>query len=279
VIARVATTVVRDIARRAAPSSVAGAVFLALLALTALLAPLGGYAVGADVDPLVRSQGPSAAHWLGTDHLGRDVFWRLLLASRTFVGPGLLSCAIAALVGVPLGAAAGWSGGPVSLAIRTALGSVAAIPRLVLVLLGCAIYGDGPVQLAAITGLAAAPSLAEAVVERVERLRIEDFVMASQAHGLSDLRILGLHLVAIASGRAIVRRMVETFGAFVVVECTLSYLGGFGVQEPVPSWGNMLAFEWGRGFTSAVIAPGVAIWATLGACVLASRLFAEASDG
>lgn len=278
-IPRLFLTVGRGIVRRADRSSIAGSAFLVGVVLVALLAPLSGYPVGADVDPTVRSLGPSVRHWLGTDHLGRDVFWRLALASRTFVGPGLLSCGIAALVGVPLGAIAGWRGGPLSLAIRTGLASVAAIPRLVLVLLGCAIYGDGPIALAAITGLGAAPTLAEAVLERIERLRIEEFVLASQAHGLSDLRILALHLVALASGPGIVRRLFETFGAFVVIECTLSYLGGFGVQEPMPSWGNMLAFEWGRGFASSVVAPALAIWTTVGACVLTSRMFAEVDDG
>jgi peptide/nickel transport system permease protein len=278
VIARFAATFGRRIARRADPSAVGGLWFLGLVVLLALLAPLSGYPVGADVDPAIRSQGPSLAHWFGTDHLGRDVFWRLVLASRTFVGPGLLSCGIAAVIGVPLGAIAGWTSGPSSLAIRTGIASIAAIPRLVLVLLGCAVYGDGPVALATIAGIGAAPSIAETVIERVERLRIEEFVLASRAHGLSDLRILGLHLVVMASGRGIVRRLFETFGAFVVIECTLSYLGGFGVQEPMPSWGNMLAFEWGRDLGSSVLAPGIAIWATLGACVLTSRMFGEVVD-
>lgn len=277
-IGRMVTVLGRRILRQAPPSALGAAVFLGLLAAVALLAPLSGYPVGADVDPTVRSQGPSLAHWLGTDHLGRDVFWRLVLGARTFVGPGLLSCGFALAVGVPAGAIAGWTGGPASLAIRTALASLAAVPRLVLVLLGCAIYGDGPVSLAVLTGIAAAPSLAEAVLERIERLRREEFVLAARAHGLSDLRILGLHLVALASGRVIARRLFEVFGAFLVIESTLSYLGGFGVQEPMPSWGNMLAFEWGRDFGSSVLAPGLALWTTLGACVLASRMFAEVDD-
>ena len=97
-----ARTFWRSSARRAAPSSLVGAAGLALLVLVALLSPLAGYPIGADVDAAARSQGPTLAHWLGTDHLGRDVFWRVALASRTSVGPGLLSCAIAAALGVRL---------------------------------------------------------------------------------------------------------------------------------------------------------------------------------
>jgi peptide/nickel transport system permease protein len=267
-----------QVARRAPATGLVGAAVLLGVVLVAILAPLGGYPVGADVDPTARSLGPSLAHWLGTDHLGRDVFWRLLLASRAFVGPGLLACAVAAVVGVPLGAVAGWSGGWVAMAIRIPLGSVAAIPRVILVLLGCAIYGNGPLQLAFIAGLSIAPSLAEAVHERIERLRLEEFVLASRAHGLSDLHVLAVHLVGLACGRTIARHLFEAFGAFVVLECTLSYLGGFGVQEPLPSWGNMLAFEWGRDVGASVLAPGLALWLTVCACTLTSRLFAEVDD-
>lgn len=276
---KIARAVARDVLRRARPSALAGIGLVTLVVLASAFAPLGGYPVGADVDPAARSLGPSTAHWLGTDHLGRDVLWRLLLASGAFVVPGMLSCAVAAVAGVPLGAVAGWRGGGPALAVRTALGSVAAIPRLVLVLLGCAIYGNDPLVLAVAAGIASVPPLAEAVRERIERLRLEEFVLASRAHGLSEARIVLVHLVGAACARPIARRLLDTFGAFVVLECTLSYLGGLGVQEPVPSWGNMLAFEWGRGLGAPVLAPGLAIWATVAACTLAGTLFAEVEDG
>ena len=278
-ILRIAGALATDVARHARVGGIAGLAFVALLMLVSVLAPLGGYPIGADVDGTARSLGPSAAHWLGTDHLGRDTAWRLVLASRAFVAPGVLSCAVAAALGVPLGAFAGWSGGGASLWVRTAIGSVAAVPRLVLVLLFCAVYGNSPIVLALGAGLAAAPPLAEAVHMRIERLRLEEFVLASRAHGLSEFRIVLVHLVGAACGRAIARHLLEAFGAFVVLECTLSYLGGLGVQEPVPSWGNMLAFEWGRGMGASVLAPGLAIFVTIGACTLAASLFAEVEDG
>lgn len=268
-----------QVAASAPRSAWLGAVALAAVALAGVLSPLSGYPVGADVDPLARSLPPSGEHWLGTDHLGRDVFWRLLLSSSAFVGPGLLSCATTLLLALPLGALAGWVGGSTSQLVTTLLGSVAAVPRLVLVLLCCTIFGNDPVTLALSAGLGAAPSLAAAVRERIERLKLEEFVLASSAHGLSPWRILLLHLLAIASGRAIARQLCEAFGAFMVLECTLSYLGGFGVQEPVPSWGNMLAFEWGRELSMGALAPGLCIWGTLLAAALAARLFSEVEDG
>jgi peptide/nickel transport system permease protein len=279
VILRIALSVAADVAKRTRLGGALGLAFVALVAVVSLLAPLGGYPVGADVDGGARSLGPSAAHWLGTDHLGRDLGWRLALASRAFVGPGVLSCLVAAGIGVPLGAVAGWSGGGASLFVRTGLGSIAAVPRLVLVLLLCAVYGSSPVVLAAGAGLAAAPPLAEAVYQRIERLRREQFVLAARAHGLSEPWLVLVHLVGAACGRSIARHLLEAFGAFVVLECTLSYLGGLGVQEPSPSWGNMLAFEWGRGAVLPVFAPGLAIWLTIGGCALAASVFAEVEDG
>jgi peptide/nickel transport system permease protein len=277
--------VIRDVVRRAPLAGWIGAIVLGLVLATAFLAPLGGYPIGADVDPAASSRGPSADHWLGTDRLGRDVFWRLLLASRAFVGPGALACAISGTLGVSLGALAGWRQDAGAQVVRAGLGAVASVPALVLVLLGCARYGNGPVQIAVFAGIATAPSLAEAVRSRIERLRHEDFVAAAQAHGLSDLRILVVHLMGIACGRTIARKLTETFGSFVLLEATLAYLGvrvggaGFGVQEPMPSWGNMMAFEWGSGLTVPFLAPAVALWATVWATAQAARMFAEAEDG
>lgn len=269
----------RSIVSSAPRSAWLGVGLLLGLAALGLWAPLSSYPVGQDVDPLSRSLGCSAAHWLGTDHLGRDVFWRLLLAARAFVGPGLLSCTVTLLLAVPLGAAAGWAGGWTGACVRTLLGSISSIPRLVFVLLCCTIFGNDLFTLAVASGISATPALSSAIIGRIERLRSEEFVLASIAHGLSAPRILFVHLVALACGRSIARALVSSFGAFMVLECTLSYLGRFGVQEPMPSWGNMLAFEWGRDLGASVLAPGFAIWGTLGACALAARLFAETDDG
>lgn len=269
----------REVARRSPASGRLGAAALAVVLGIALLSPLAGYPVGADVDMAARSQGPSAAHWFGTDHLGRDVFWRTLLASRAFAGPGLLAAFVTAAVGVPLGAFAGWTGGSAATGVRACLGAVAAIPPVVLVVLGCARFGAGGFALPVLAGIAGVPSLAEAVRARIERLRVDEFVLASRAHGLSDARILAVHLVGVACGRTIARKLVEGFAGFVVLECTLSYLGVFGVPEPVPSWGNMLAFEWGRGLGASFLAPALALWCTVCATVLAARVFAEVDDG
>ncbi|MEO0605958.1 MAG: hypothetical protein AAF211_31305 [Myxococcota bacterium] len=257
----------------------AGFALLAVVGLVAVLSPLAGYPVGGDVDALSRDLSPSLEHWMGTDHLGRDVFWRWLLASRAFVIPGFGAVALALGLGVTLGAWAGFVGGAVSNTIRFALGAVASVPALVFVLLFCTIYGAGTWQLATSAGIAAAPALAQTVHDRVEAMRRAEFVLAAEAHGVPRIRLLLAHLVGAGAGPAVVRQGLATFGQFVVLECTLSYLGGFGVPEPNPSWGNMLVFDWGRGFGLSVIAPAVAIWATVAATVAAGTAFAEDDDG
>lgn len=258
------------------PSSALGLAFLALVAVGAVLAPLSGYPIGADVQPAQRGLAMSWGHPLGTDHLGRDVWWRLVFAARAFVFPGTLACLTAAVVAVPAAAWAAWGGGWLAGVVRYGFTVIASLPRFVLALLVCAIYGDSPWLLAVAAGVAYAPALAEAVMGRIERLRSDEYVLASSAHGVPTWRLVWIHLVGAACGRLIGRHLLLLFGYFVVLECTLSYLGSFGVQEPLPSWGNMLVFEWGRGLSAGLLAPAVAIWLTVVAAVLASGAFAEA---
>ncbi|MCO4743421.1 MAG: ABC transporter permease [Proteobacteria bacterium] len=256
------------------------AVLVAVVAV-GLTSPLGAWQAALEVSPDIAGQGPSPAHWLGTDHLGRDVFARLQLAAGAFAGPGLLACAVALVLAVPLAAVTAYRGGVVGSATRFGFTSLAAIPRFVLVLLVLSIYGDSSVTLALVAGVSYVPMLGEAVFERIERLRGEEYVLASQAHGLSGARILWVHLVWAACGRLIGRHLLALFGFYLVLETTLSYIGGFGVQEPTPSWGNMLVFEWGRRsvFDPALLAPGLALWLTLAATGWAAEALGEVEHG
>ncbi|MBN2800004.1 MAG: ABC transporter permease subunit [Deltaproteobacteria bacterium] len=251
-----------------------GAVILLAVVLAALLAPLSGYDLVTDVDPGRAHLGLSLAHPLGTDHLGRDVRWRLVFASRAFAGPGLLAAAVAGLLGTLGGALGGYRGGPLAGSARYLYAVIGSIPRFVLVLLVGSVYGDSPWVLALVVGLSYAPALGEALHSRVASLRRAEFVRAGRAYGLSDARILWVHLVWYASRALIGRHLLAVFGYYVVLESTLAYIGGFGVQEPMPSWGNMLVFEWGRGQWLALLAPAAALWLV----VSATRWLADALE-
>jgi len=263
-----------------------GASLLAVVALagiTGAVLPdsLLPYDIVADVDPTRAGLPPGTDHWLGTDHLGRDVCWRLLLSSRAFAGPGLLACLLASLIGVGAGSLAGYAGGPLAAMVRYLATVTASIPRFVLVLLAIAIYGNSTWLIGAVAGVAYAPSVAEAVYTRIDSLRRAEFVLAARAHGLGSGRILLYHLLWVNCRRMVGRHALNLFGYLLLLETTLSYIGGFGVMEPEPSWGNMLAFEFGYSTANpwGVWAPVLAIWLTILACGLLGEALAERRHG
>ncbi len=263
-----------------------GAAIMCLVLVAWIASLVSGYNVVADVNPDRMNALPGSEHWLGTDHLGRDVAWRLMTASQVFVGPAIFACLLALLLGVPAGAWAGWVGGWGAECVRYLFTVVASLPRFVLVLLVCAIYGSTVWNLAAAAAIAYSPAIAEAVYGRIASFRRRGFVLAAEAHGVHWARILGWHLLWVNARTLIARHALQLFAYFLLVETTLSYIGaleagaGFGVPEPTPSWGNMIAFEWGvrDGNPWATWAPALAIWAViLGAMMMADGL-AEADD-
>lgn len=255
----------------------ASAAFLGALLLVAVIAPRLGYVPGTDALAHRASLPPSTGHLLGTDHLGRDIAWRLTLASQAFAGPGLLAALVSTAVGVCAGATSGWLGGPTAAISRWLTGSLASLPRFVWVLLACAAWGDSPAQLGAIVGLAYAPTVSEAVHGRLEALRSTEVFEAARAHGVPGWRRLWIHGIVAGCGRTVARHGALCFGYFLVVETTLAYIGGFGVSEPWPSWGNMLAFEWG--WSPGAVAPAVALWLAVAAVTQVADALQEDRHG
>jgi ABC-type dipeptide/oligopeptide/nickel transport system permease subunit len=241
---------------------------LAVLALLVLGAVVP-YAPLADVDPLSADAAASAAHRLGTDHLGRDVLHRVLAGARAFLVPGGLAAAGASAGGVALGALAGWFGGVVEGVVRGTLGAVRAVPPLVLTLLVMMAVGAGPGGLALGAALAALPGFTEVIADRLASLRRAEFVLAARAHGIGSARVLLWHLLWVNTRRLVLREALATVGQVLVLEVTLSYLGRFGVPEPTPSWGNMIdhALRTGTANPLAWAAPAAAVMLTLWATV------------
>lgn len=200
---------------------------------------------------------PGPEHPLGTDRLGRDLLPRILVATRGFFLPGLLAAAVAAALGVPLGAFAGYA--PVRegieqrprwarlaldglrALIKLALALPAALPRFVSIVLLCAAYGFEPFLIGAVAGVLYAAELGEDVRQRVDQCAHEEYVEAARSEGLSWGRILGLHILWLHCRPLIVRHLVHLWSFVILVETSLSFIPGeFGIQEPDPSWGNML---------------------------------------
>lgn len=253
---------------RSVPAWIGGGV-LTLVVFLAVIGPFLGY------DPILdvstdRDLGPSWLHPLGTDHQGRDVAFRALIACQHFVWPGLGACAIALVGGVTSGALAGYLGGPIAGSVRYVYSVIEAVPRFVLVLLACSIWSLALGNLTVLSiavGVSYAPVLGEAVHGRIEALRSAEYLEANRAHGVPGWRILVVHILWATCRRLIARHLLALFGYLLVIEATLSFLGQYGVQDPPnPSWGNMIAYLYKthpHPHLAVQLAPIVLLWLVL----------------
>ena len=220
--------------------------------------------------------GASMAHPLGTDWMGRDLLGRSMCASRGFFLPGFVAAAIALVVGVTLGAVSGYEPATdayrarrwtVSL-LRPLRGVVAfvlaipgTLPRFVSILLVLAAWGFDPFLLAGVAGVLYAAELGEDIRRRVGTCSREEYVESARADGVSGWRLLGYHILWLQCRHLVMRHLVHLWAFIILVETSLSFMPGvFGIQEPNPSWGNML-----EGATDSVLvgSPWPAILPTL----------------
>jgi peptide/nickel transport system permease protein len=183
-------------------------------------------------------KGPSGAHWLGTDDLGRDVLSRLMYGGFPTVVGVLTAIALYLVIGVVVGLVAGYAGGlsdRVVMAITTVL---IALPGLVILFVVLSVFRNNTIIAMAVYGIHASPAMILLVRSTALSVRNELFVDAAKVSGLSPFYIVFQHVLPRARGLIIVQ--IGVFAATaLVVESTLSYLG-FGTQPPNPSWGNMV---------------------------------------
>ncbi|MGD9902550.1 MAG: ABC transporter permease [Vicinamibacterales bacterium] len=205
-----------------------------LVVAVPLLAP---YAPDA-IDLANRRQGPSLAHWFGTDDLGRDVFSRVLFGGRVSIAIGLLSALVAAVVGVGVGALAGYAGGWTDAVLMRVTDAVLSIPRLLLLMVAAATLQPGVPALVLLVGAVGWMETARVTRTAVKAQAAREFVIASLAAGAGHLRIVWRHLLANAAG-AIRTAAVIAVGRAILVESALSFFG-VGVQPPDATWGSML---------------------------------------
>ncbi len=222
--------------------SFAGRIGLALTLLLFLLAILAPWIAPRDPvaqDLPARLLGPSAGHWMGTDELGRDVMSRVLYGARISMLVGVSVVAGAALVGVTLGALAGYFGGWLDRIINSLLtNAFLSFPGILLAIAFAAFLGAGigKVILALIiTGWAGYARLARAQVLKTKEM---DYVLAARSLGASHTRILLRHIMPNAIQPVMIQMSIGMAGA-ILAESTLSFLG-LGVLAPAPSWGAML---------------------------------------
>ena len=236
------------------PAALGGGAVVLLFVLAALAAPLISTHEPNATNWLQVRKAPSAAHWLGTDDVGRDVFSRLVWGARASLLAGTVSVAIALLIGVPLGVAAGYYAGKLDSVISRLTEAVLACPFLILAIALAAFLGPSLTNAMIAIGISAAPLFVRLARGQVLAVKTEDYVQGARAVGCSDARIIGRYILPNIFPPLLVQATL-TVATAIIAEASLSFLG-LGQQPPNPSWGSML--NTAKNFISQ--APWMAIW-------------------
>ncbi len=226
----------------------------------------------------LRDRRPSAQHWLGTDEIGRDVLAGLIHGTRYALSIGFVAMGIALLIGIILGALAGYYGGVVDIVISRLIELVLTLPTFFLIITVVALVQQGSIWLVmAMIGLTGWTGVARFVRGEVLRVRAMEYVTAAQALGYSTARVIFRHVLPNALAPVLVAAAFGVANA-VLIESALSFLG-FGVPPTVVTWGSMLAKA--RGSVSAwwlVLFPGMMIFLTVAAYNLIGDALRDALD-
>jgi peptide/nickel transport system permease protein len=248
------------------PSSLAGlmlvSLFLVLTAIGPWIVPYPEDARGA-VHLDRKLQPPSAAHWLGTDEVGDDVYTRVVLGARVSLQVGLIITLIGACIGVPLGVIAGYHEGRIGEAIMRVTDLFLSVPALVLALAVVGALGPGIVNAVIAISLVWWPGYVRLVQGKTLVLRAEPFVEAARAVGGGRMRVIFLHVLPGCLSPIIVKASMD-MGTAILTAASLGFIG-LGAQPPQPEWGAMISH--GRNYLPTwwwySAFPGLAIYLTV----------------
>ena len=230
----------------------------------------------APYDPIQQSwsavrKAPSAAHWFGTDEVGRDLLSRILFGARASLLAGVMSVAIAIAIGVPVGLLAGYFSGAADLVISRITDAMLACPFLILAIALAAFLGPSLANAMIAIGVTATPIFVRLTRGQVLATTGEDYVEAARAVGNPHWRIAVRHILPNVLPQLLVQATL-TIAAAIIAEASLSFLG-LGQQPPSPSWGSML--NTARSVMSQ--APWMALWPGMAifTLVLSLNLFGD----
>ena len=232
---------------------------LGLLIATSVVVPLASpYSYGAQrLDEMFG--GPGLRHWLGTDHLGRDILTRVAYGGGiSFLVSGA-AVLVQSVLGIAVGLTAGYFGGRTDATLMRLTDVILAFPPLLLLLLVTGLFGPTLLNIVLALALSGWAGMARQIRAEALTLRTRDFVVAARALGATDGVIVRRHLLANIVTVALVRASLD-IGPVILSESTLSFLG-IGIQPPMPSWGAMIAegFAHLRAHPALTVIPSVAL--------------------
>ena len=236
-------------------SIVPGAILVCIVIVAALLSFIWTPFDVTDLDIRNKMQSSSAAHWLGTDHLGRDILSMLMVGARTSIAVALVAVGIGMGIGVPLGLfAAARRNSWVDELIMRGNDLVFAFPALLIAIMITAVFGAGAVNAIIAIGIFNIPVFARLTRGAAMSLWTREFILAARVAGKSALRISFEHVLPNITNLLIVQGTIQ-FSLGILAEAGLSYVG-LGAQPPIPSWGRMLA----ESQTLITLAPHLALY-------------------
>ncbi|MBA7517468.1 Oligopeptide transport system permease protein OppC [subsurface metagenome] len=237
------------------PLGTVGLVVTLLLLFTGIFADfLAPYGVN-DTCMADRLLAPSATHWLGTDHLGRDLLSRVIFGARISMIVALSATTLSMILVVGIGTLSGYIGGKFDLIVQRFVDAVLCIPALILLLVLISIIGPGLVQVILVLAIQKGIGHSRIIRSAVIGIKENVYVAAAEAIGCSTPRMLIRHILPNIMAPTIIMFSIEV-PQMILTEASLSFLG-FGIPPPAPSWGGMLS---GRGRDYMFVAPWMALW-------------------
>ena len=245
---------------RKKPLGAFGGALMAVMVFTAIFAgPLAMYdPIATDAANTLARPGPD--HWLGSDHLGRDIYSRIVYGARVSLVVGVLSTLFGSVLGGLIGLLSAYFGGTTDLVSQRVLDILQGLPLLVLALVMSAALGPSVQNVVIAISIPIIPRAGRVIRASVLTIREMQYVEAARSIGIGHLRIAFRHILPNTIGPFIVLTTAQ-LGSAILVEATLSFLG-MGVPEPYPSWGRMLsvsAAEYAQKAPWLVLFPGMAI--------------------
>ncbi|MBR1585254.1 MAG: ABC transporter permease [Clostridia bacterium] len=219
--------------------AVCGLVIICLLVLMAILAPVLAPYDYRMIDPIHANQSPSAEHWFGTDNLGRDIFTRILYGARYSLSLGFLSSMLTAVLGITLGALAGFFGGKVENVILRLCDIVQSIPNMLLCICISQAFGQSFGVTCVALSISQIPNTCRLLRAQILSVREQEFVEAARMINCSKARTVVRHVLP-NSITPIIVTFSTGIGMRILASSGLSFLG-LGIQEPTPEWGAMIS--------------------------------------